>query len=142
MTKLFLPLGILPLTDKVTLQKKSKMHLLRLFLNIGLLVFLVTSHLRIARFRRHYNNSYFSNYRQNIATKNQTFTYAFLKCSIQIAKAINYMTKMVENFLYIDMASDIAGKNKNTNLTFWHFPLHDFQDSMMSYASTFTLVKF
>ena len=87
------------------------MNLLRLFLNIGLLVFLVTSHLRISRFRRHYNNSYFSNFRQNIATKNQTFTYAYFKCLMQIGKTISYMTNMVDIFLYIDMSSDIVGKD-------------------------------
>ncbi len=86
------------------------MILLRLFFNIGLLVFVVTSQLRSVRFRRLHNNSYFSHLRQNIATNNQTITYAYLKCLIQIAKAINLMTKMVDTFLYIDIPLAIVGK--------------------------------
>ena len=84
------------------------MILLRLFLNFGLLVFVVTSHLRIVRFRRLHNNSYFSTYRQNIATCTQTFSYAYSKCIFQIAKVIILMTNKYD--YHIDIPFTIVGK--------------------------------
>ena len=106
----FISLGLLPLNNEDIVRKRAKMILLRLFLNFGLLVFLVTSHLRIVRFRRHYNNSYFSTFRQNIATSHQTIIYAYSKCIFQIAKAI--IIKMTNNYnhLYIDITITFVGK--------------------------------
>ena len=93
------------------MRKGTKLILLRLIFDFGYLVFVLTSYLRIFRFRRHYNNSYFSSFRQNIATSNQTFTYAFLKCIFQITKAVTIMTNNY-NFIYVDTPFTIVGKIK------------------------------
>ena len=92
------------------MRKIEKTYLLQLFSNFGLLVFVGTSHLRIVRFRKHHNSSYFSTFRQNIATSNQIFTYAFLKCFFQISKASILITNNNYYILYSDLPFTIVGK--------------------------------
>ena len=119
--------GLLQLTEEVAVQQIEKKHLLQLFSTFGLLVFLGTSHLRIVRFRKHYNNSYFSTFRQNIATSNQIFTYAFLKCFSQILKAIIKITNNDSNILYSDLPFTIVGKYFNN--------AEDFEGTMYKFTS-------
>ena len=97
-------------TDKVWLKKKSKTDLLRLFSTFGLLFFLLTTHLRIARFRKSKNNSYFPKFRQNIATCNQTLAYAYIKCAIQFAKVFHLMTLYLDNDMFIDVPCAVVGQ--------------------------------
>ena len=96
--------------DEVWLQKKSKTDLLRLFSTFGLLFFLLSSHLRIARFKKCKNNSHFSTYRKNIATCNQTLMYAYIKCAIQFAKVVHLMTLYLDNDMFIDIPCAIVGE--------------------------------
>ena len=96
--------------DEVWLQKKSKTDLLRLIFNFVLLFFLLSSHLRIARFRKYRNNSYFSTSRKNIATFNQTLLYAYIKCAIQFAKVVHLMTLYLDNDMFIHIPCAIVGK--------------------------------
>ena len=70
---------------------------------------ILSCHVRIIRFKRHHNMSYFSQFRQNIVTVDQTLAAAYLKIALAVFREtiflsiINSSTSMIkdENFIKI-----------------------------------------
>ena len=84
----------------------TRNNLLRLVMVFFMVIFVCTSQLRVRRYRRRHNRSYFMSHRQNIATIDQTIYYAYVKCACNFLKSVQWMT--VREF-YLILSMDVIG---------------------------------
>ena len=116
--KVKLILGLAPIIDEKHQRKMMRNNLLRIVTVFAVTIFVWTSQSRIKRYRRTHDRSYFSAFRQNIATINQTIYYAYWKCFYNFHKSCEFMSvELTENldslpmiFLFIDVIGAIVGK--------------------------------
>jgi len=105
--------GLEPFVDENHKQKMSRNNLLRIATVLVVVFFVWTSQSRINRYRRKHNKSYFSEYRQNIATVEQTIYTSYLKCFCNLIKSCEFMTIDFffnpNQFAFVSLALDIIG---------------------------------
>ena len=61
--------------------------------------------IRIIVFKRRHNSSYFSHFRQNIATVHQTFAAAYLKICMALIKEVIFFNGFTDSFTSIEVGS-------------------------------------
>ena len=108
-----------PFIDDGHKKEMTRNNLLRIGQIFFVVIFVLTSQLRIRRYRKTHNHSYFMSYRQNIATIDQTIYYAYIKCFCNLMKSIQFIAVVEFNLiLYMDVVGALIGifPNCETNL--------------------------
>ena len=94
--------GVVILYDEEEQQMIFRGWLIRLINLVLMAVAALTSHARVLLFRRHHSLSYFSKYRQNIATLDQTLMAAYLKIFLAILKEMNFIPILINSHSIIE----------------------------------------
>ena len=102
--------GLPPFIDDGHKKNMTRNNLLRIGQVFFVVIFVLTSQLRIRRYRQSHNLSYFMPYRQNIATIDQTIYYAYIKCFCNLMKSIQFIAVIQFNLiLYMDVVGALIG---------------------------------
>ena len=79
--------------------------LTRLIIIILIFLAIFSCQVRIIVFKRRHNSSYFSRFRQNIATLHQTFAAAYLKICMALVKEVIFFNGVTNPFTSIELGS-------------------------------------
>ena len=77
----------------------------RLIFIILITLAIFSCQVRIIVFKRRHNSSYFSRFRQNIATLHQTFVAAYLKICMALVKEVIFFNGVINPFTSIELGS-------------------------------------
>ena len=109
--------GLPPFIDDGHKKNMTRNNLLRIGQVFFVVIFVLTSQLRIRRYRKSHNLSYFMSYRQNIATIDQTIYYAYVKCFCNFMKSIQFIAVIQFNLmLYMDVLGALIGNYSYASL--------------------------
>ena len=109
--------GLPPFINDDHEKNMTRNNLLRIGQVFFVVIFVLTSQLRIRRYRKSHNLSYFMSYRQNIATIDQTIYYAYVKCFCNFMKCIQFIAVIQFNLiLYMDVVGALIGNFSHASL--------------------------